>query len=65
VLTVLDDQQLSGAVIWMGMLPPMIIAAVALLMRWLDDEESEALTAGLDRLLVTRQSAWPARPGAR
>jgi putative membrane protein len=65
VLTVLDDQQLSGAVIWMGILPPMIIAAVALLMRWLDDEESEALTAGLDRLLVTRQSAWPARPGAR
>jgi putative membrane protein len=65
VLTVLDDQQLSGAVVWMGMLPPMIIAAVALLMRWLDDEESEALTAGLDRLLVKRQSAWPARPGAR
>jgi putative membrane protein len=65
VLTVLDDQQLSGAVIWMGMLPPMIIAAVAVLMRWLDDEESEALTAGLDRLLVKRQSAWPARPGAR
>jgi cytochrome c oxidase assembly factor CtaG len=65
VMTVLDDQQLAGAVIWMGMLPPLIIAAVALLMRWLDDEESEALTAGLDRLLVQRQSAWPARPGLR
>jgi putative membrane protein len=65
VMTVLDDQQLSGAIVWMGMLPPLIIAAVALLMRWLDDEESEALTAGLDRLLVQRQSAWPARPGSR
>jgi cytochrome c oxidase assembly factor CtaG len=63
VMTVLDDQQLAGAILWMGMLPPLIIAAVALLMRWLDDEESEALTAGLDRLLVRRQSAWPARPG--
>ncbi len=65
VMTVLDDQQLAGAVVWMGMLPPLIIATVALLMRWLDDEESEALTAGLDRLLVQRQSAWPARPGSR
>jgi putative membrane protein len=65
VMTVLDDQQLAGAIVWMGMLPPLIIAAVALLMRWLDDEESEALTAGLDRLLVQRQSAWPARRGSR
>jgi putative membrane protein len=65
VMTVLDDQQLAGAIVWMGMLPPLIIAAVALIMRWLDDEESEALTAGLDRLLVQRQSAWPARPGPR
>jgi cytochrome c oxidase assembly factor CtaG len=65
VMTVLDDQQLAGAIVWMGILPPLIVAAVALLMRWLDDEESDALTAGLDRLLVQRQSAWPARPGSR
>jgi len=65
VMTVLDDQQLAGAVVWMGMLPPMIIAAVALLTRWLDAEESEALTTGLDRLLIQRQSAWPSRPGSR
>jgi putative membrane protein len=65
VMTVLDDQQLAGAIVWMGMLPPLIIATVGLLVRWLDEEESEALTAGLDRLLVQRQSAWPARPGSR
>ena len=39
-MTVLDDQQVGGAVLWMGMLPPLIIAAVALLMRWMSDEES-------------------------
>ena len=65
VMTVLDDQQLAGAIVWMGMLPPMIIAAVVLLTRWLEAEESEALTAGLDRLLIQRQSAWPSRPGSR
>ena len=31
VMTVLDDQQLAGAVYWMGMLPPLIVAAVAVL----------------------------------
>jgi cytochrome c oxidase assembly factor CtaG len=61
VMTVLDDQQLSGAVLWMGMLPPLITAGVALLMRWLSEEES----AGLDRLLTPRKSAWSARPGIR
>jgi putative membrane protein len=65
VMTVLDDQQLAGAIVWMGMLPPVIIAAVVLLTRWLEAEESEALTAGLDRLLIQRQSAWPSRPGSR
>jgi cytochrome c oxidase assembly factor CtaG len=65
VMTLLDDQQLSGAVLWMGMLPPLIIVAVALLMRWLSDEESAELTADLDRLLTPRKNAWSARPGIR
>jgi putative membrane protein len=65
VMTVLDDQQLAGAVLWMGMLPPMIAAAVALLVRWLSDEEAHALSAGFDRLLTPRTSAWPSRPRFR
>jgi putative membrane protein len=66
VMTVVDDQQLAGAVLWMGMLPPMIAAAVAVLVRWLNDEESQALSAGIDRLLTPRSSAaWPSRPRFR
>jgi putative membrane protein len=65
VMTVIDDQQLAGAVLWMGMLPPMIAAAVAVLVRWLNDEESHALSAGIDRLLTQRSSAWPSRPRFR
>jgi putative membrane protein len=65
VMTVLDDQQLSGAVLWMGMLPVMITGAVAVLMQWLRDEESAELSAGLDRLLTQRKSSWPSRPGIR
>ena len=70
VMTVLDDQQLAGAVLWMGMLPAVIPAAVAVLLRWLNDEESAALSAGLDRLLTQpdpaqRGSAWPSRPRFR
>jgi putative membrane protein len=66
VMTVVDDQQLAGAILWMGMLPPMIAAAVAVLMRWLNDEESRALSAGMDRLLTPRSSAaWPSRPRFR
>ncbi|MGH3303252.1 MAG: hypothetical protein ACRDOK_16540 [Streptosporangiaceae bacterium] len=37
-------------VLWMGMLPPLITAAVALLSQWLNDEESAELSAGLIRL---------------
>jgi putative membrane protein len=65
LMTVLDDQQLSGAVLWMGSLAPLITVAVVLLMRWLSDEESEELSADLDRLLVPRRNAWSARPGVR
>jgi putative membrane protein len=65
VMTVVDDQQLAGAVLWMGMLPPVITAAVAVLLRWLNDEESQALSAGIDRLLNQRNSPWPSRPRFR
>jgi cytochrome c oxidase assembly factor CtaG len=64
VLTVLDDQQLSGAVLWMGMMPPLVIAAVVLLNRWLSDEDADA-PADLGRLLRRRTSGWPARSGLR
>lgn len=65
LMTVLDDQQLSGAVWWMGILPPMIVVAVALMMHWLNDEESAELSAGLDRLLTPRRHGWPSRPVIR
>lgn len=65
VMTVVDDQQLAGAILWMGVLPPMISAAVAVLIRWLNDEESQDLSAGIDRLLTQRSSAWPSRPRFR
>jgi putative membrane protein len=67
VMTVVDDQQLAGAILWMGMLPPMIAGAVAVLMRWLNDEESQALSVGIDRLLKPRSTAGSAawRSGAR
>lgn len=65
VMTLVDDQQLAGAVLWMGVLPPMISAALAVLVRWLNDEESADLSAGIDRLLTQRSSAWPSRPRFR
>jgi cytochrome c oxidase assembly factor CtaG len=65
LMTVLDDQQLSGAVLWMGFLPPLVFVAVALLMRWFSEEESAELSAGLDRLLTPRKDGWSARPGIR
>jgi putative membrane protein len=61
VMSVLSDQQLSGAVLWMGCLPPMMVVAVALMMEWLRDEESAELSAGLDRLLTPRRNGWPSR----
>jgi putative membrane protein len=61
VMSVLSDQQLSGAVLWMGCLPPMMVAAVALMMEWLRDEESAELSAGLDRLLTPRRNGWASR----
>jgi putative membrane protein len=65
IMTLLDDQQLSGAVLWMGMLPVQIIAGIALLIQWLSNEESAELSAGLDRLLDSRRHGWPSRPVIR
>jgi putative membrane protein len=64
-LSVVYDQQTGGAVLWVLMLPAYIITGVALLIRWLSDEEAAALTTGLDRLLKPAKSAWPSRPGLR
>jgi cytochrome c oxidase assembly factor CtaG len=65
LLTVVADQQVGGAELWVLVLPSYIIAGVALLVRWLNDEESEALALGFDRLLRPPKSAWPARTGPR
>ena len=65
VLSVVYDQQTGGAVLWVLVLPVYITAGVALLIRWLNDEEAQALTSGLDRLLKPAKPAWPSRPGVR
>jgi putative membrane protein len=65
VLSVVYDQQTGGAVLWVLMLPAYTIAGIALLIRWLNDEETGALTSGLDRLLKPAKPAWPSRPGLR
>jgi putative membrane protein len=63
-LSVLSDQQAAGAVLWMGVLPALTIAAVALINRWLDDEESDELSRDLDRVMG-RAPAPPAASGQR
>lgn len=65
LLTVTADQQLGGAELWVLVLLPYVIAGVALLNRWLNDEESQALSLGLDRMLRPSKSAWPTRTGLR
>ena len=57
LMTVLDDQQLAGAVWWMGILVPLSVPGVALMVEWLNNEESD----GLDRLLTPRRHGWPSR----
>ncbi|HEV8278121.1 MAG TPA: cytochrome c oxidase assembly protein [Streptosporangiaceae bacterium] len=64
VLSVVADQQVGGAVLWVIPLVPLSVLAVALAIRWLQDEESEATAAGIDRLL-RQKSAWPSGPGLR
>lgn len=63
LLSVLGDQQLAGAVLWVGVLPSLVVAAVALLLRWLQEEEADAVARGLDRLLRPRTptSGWASR----
>jgi putative membrane protein len=63
VQSVVYDQQTGGGVLWVLMLPAYVTVGIALLIRWLNDEESQALTAGFDRLLKPAKSAWPSRPG--
>jgi putative membrane protein len=63
VLSVVYDQQTGGAVLWVLVLPAYITVGVALLIRWLTDEEAQALASGLDRLLKPAKPAWPTRPG--
>jgi cytochrome c oxidase assembly factor CtaG len=65
VLSVVSDQQVGGSVLFAVALPPLIVVGVALCIRWLATEESEALNADFDRLLKPRASAWPSRPGLR
>jgi len=65
VLSVVYDQQTGGAVLWVLVLPVYVTAGVALLIRWLKDEEAQALASGLDRLLKPAKPAWPSRPGLR
>ncbi len=64
VLSVVADQQVGGAVLWVIPLVPLSVLAVALAIGWLQDEESEATAAGIDRLLG-QKSAWPSGPGLR
>lgn len=63
IMTVLDDQQLSGAVLWMGTLPSLIPAGVAVLNVWLNQEESAPADPGV--LFKPRTTGWPARPRIR
>jgi cytochrome c oxidase assembly factor CtaG len=63
VLSVVYDQQAGGAVLWALVLPVYVTAGVALLIRWLNDEETQALATGLDRLLKPAKPAWPSRSG--
>ena len=71
-LSVVSDQQVAGAVLWMGVLPVLIIAALALINGWLKAEESDELSRDLDRVLgrapVTPgppKAVWHARSGYR
>lgn len=65
ILSVVADQQVGGAVLWVLALPPLTIAGVALLLTWFSEEESQALTAGFGRLLGPAKPAWPSGPARR
>ena len=65
LLSVVFDQQAGGSELWVLVLVPYLIAGIALLVRWLNEEESQALSLGLDRMLRPSKSAWPTRTGWR
>jgi cytochrome c oxidase assembly factor CtaG len=64
-VSVLSGQQLAGAVLWVLMLPSYLITSIALLVRWLHEEDTNAISAGLDRLLKPARPTWPSRPSLR
>ena len=57
LLSVVFDQQAGGSELWVLVLVPYMIAGIALLVRWLNDEESQALSLGLDRMLRAPKSS--------
>jgi cytochrome c oxidase assembly factor CtaG len=63
-MTVLDDQQTSGGVLWMGMMPFLVAAGVILLSAWLDEEDSGG-SADAEALIRRRAWGWTARSGLR
>lgn len=63
-MTVLDDQQTSGGVLWMGMMPFLVTAGVILLSAWLDEEDSDR-PADAEALVRRRAWGWTARSGLR
>ena len=65
LLSVVSDQQNGGAELWVLVLEPYVIAGVALLIRWLNEEESQALSLGLDRMLRPPKHTWPTGTGPR
>lgn len=65
LLSVVSDQQNGGGELWVLVLEPYVIAGVALLVRWLNEEESQALSLGLDRMLRPPKHTWPTGTGPR
>lgn len=63
-MTVVDDQQVSGGVLWMGMMPFLVTAGVILLSAWLDEEDSDR-PADAEALIRKRAWGWAARSGLR
>lgn len=63
-MTVLDDQQVSGAVLWMGMMPFLVTAGVILLTAWLNEEDSDSLIDA-EAPVRKREWGWAARSGLR
>lgn len=58
--SVVVDQQVGGAVLWLLAMPALLITGVALLIQWLNDEEAEAASSGLDRIIRPPKPVWPA-----